>query len=91
VSWKDVCKGSSDLCIASVGLYAIQFASLFGLEVVTTCSPNNNDLVLSHGAKYFLTTVKIMSSVESRKLPQSSSILLTQSETRLHLQWHHAL
>lgn len=52
MSWKDVCKGSSDLSIASVGLYAIQFASLFGLDVVTTCSPNNNDLVRSHGAKY---------------------------------------
>ncbi|RDW76838.1 zinc-binding alcohol dehydrogenase family protein [Aspergillus mulundensis] len=48
-------KGSSVLVwggSSSVGLYAIQLASYFGFEVVTTCSPKHADLVRSHGAKH---------------------------------------
>ncbi|BAE57180.1 putative zinc binding dehydrogenase [Aspergillus flavus] len=37
---------------ASVGLYSIQIASLYGFDVVTTCSPHNAELVRSYGAKY---------------------------------------
>ncbi|OKL57860.1 hypothetical protein UA08_06730 [Talaromyces atroroseus] len=37
---------------SSVGLYAVQLASLFGLEVVATCSPRHSDLVRQYGAKY---------------------------------------
>ncbi|RAQ50153.1 zinc binding dehydrogenase [Aspergillus flavus] len=36
----------------SVGLYSIQIASLYGFDVVTTCSPHNAELVRSYGAKY---------------------------------------
>jgi NADPH:quinone reductase-like Zn-dependent oxidoreductase len=35
-----------------VGLYAIQLAVRCGLNVITTCSPHNADLVRSYGAKY---------------------------------------
>lgn len=38
--------------IASVGLYAIQLASMYGLEVITTCSPKHTDLVRSYGARH---------------------------------------
>lgn len=38
--------------LASVGLYAIQLASICGLDVITTCSPRNADLVRSCGAKH---------------------------------------
>ncbi|CAG8240744.1 unnamed protein product [Penicillium salamii] len=37
---------------SSVGLYAIQLASIFGLNVITTCSPRNADLVRSYGAQH---------------------------------------
>lgn len=37
---------------ASVGLYTIQLATITGLNVVTTCSPKNADLVRSYGAKH---------------------------------------
>ncbi|KAJ5580695.1 GroES-like protein [Penicillium hetheringtonii] len=37
---------------ASVGLYAIQLASMYGLKVVTTCSPKHADLVRSYGARH---------------------------------------
>lgn len=37
---------------ASVGLYAIQLATITGLNVVTTCSPKHADLVRSYGAKH---------------------------------------
>lgn len=37
---------------ASVGLYAIQLAVIYGLDVITTCSPHNTDLVRSYGAKH---------------------------------------
>ncbi|KAL4898499.1 putative zinc-binding dehydrogenase family oxidoreductase [Aspergillus ambiguus] len=37
---------------SSVGLYTIQLASMYGLEVVTTCSPKHAELLRSHGAKY---------------------------------------
>ncbi|KAJ5753908.1 GroES-like protein [Penicillium nucicola] len=37
---------------SSVGLYAIQLAAMYGLEVVTTCSPKHADLVRSYGARY---------------------------------------
>ncbi|KAL4899409.1 hypothetical protein BDW74DRAFT_189398 [Aspergillus multicolor] len=37
---------------SSVGLYAIQIASFLGFEVVTTCSPQNEDLVRSFGAAH---------------------------------------
>lgn len=37
---------------ASVGLYAIQLASLYGFEVITTCSPRHTELVRSYGAKH---------------------------------------
>ncbi|KAE8416814.1 putative zinc-binding dehydrogenase family oxidoreductase [Aspergillus pseudocaelatus] len=36
----------------SVGLYSIQIASLYGFDVITTCSPHNAELVRSYGAKY---------------------------------------
>ncbi|KAJ5274130.1 hypothetical protein N7505_002675 [Penicillium chrysogenum] len=35
---------------SSVGLYAIQLASMNGMEVITTCSPKHADLVRSYGA-----------------------------------------
>ncbi|RJE27148.1 Alcohol dehydrogenase GroES-like domain protein [Aspergillus sclerotialis] len=35
---------------SSVGLYAIQIAKYYGLNVVTTCSPRHHDLVKSLGA-----------------------------------------
>ena len=35
---------------ASVGLYTIQIAAQYGLNVITTCSPQNFDLVRSYGA-----------------------------------------
>lgn len=35
-----------------MGLYAIQLASIFGLNVITTCSPRNADLVRSYGAQH---------------------------------------
>ena len=38
--------------IASVGLYAIQIAKYYGLNVVTTCSPRHHDLVRSLGAAH---------------------------------------
>ncbi|KAJ5351915.1 hypothetical protein N7452_000889 [Penicillium brevicompactum] len=37
---------------SSVGLYTIQLASICGLNVITTCSPRNADLVRSYGAKH---------------------------------------
>ncbi|PIG85175.1 alcohol dehydrogenase [Aspergillus arachidicola] len=36
----------------SAGLYSIQIASLYGFDVITTCSPHNAELVRSYGAKY---------------------------------------
>ncbi|KAL4976006.1 hypothetical protein BDW66DRAFT_166746 [Aspergillus desertorum] len=36
----------------SVGLYAVQLASLCGFDVVATCSPKHFDLVKSYGAKH---------------------------------------
>ncbi|PWY90967.1 GroES-like protein [Aspergillus heteromorphus CBS 117.55] len=36
----------------SVGLYTIQLAAMFGLEVVTTCSPKHAELVRSYGATH---------------------------------------
>ena len=35
-----------------MGLYAIQLASIFGLTVITTCSPRNAGLVRSYGAQH---------------------------------------
>jgi len=37
---------------SSVGLYAIQIASLHGLRVITTCSPRHEKLVKSLGAEH---------------------------------------
>ncbi|KAJ5682681.1 hypothetical protein N7462_005846 [Penicillium macrosclerotiorum] len=37
---------------SSVGLYAIQLASICGFSVITTCSPRNFDLVRSCGANH---------------------------------------
>ncbi|KAH2134561.1 hypothetical protein KXV68_009649, partial [Aspergillus fumigatus] len=37
---------------SSVGLYAIQIAKYYGLNVVTTCSPRHHDLVRSLGATH---------------------------------------
>ncbi|KAL4801201.1 chaperonin 10-like protein [Aspergillus unguis] len=37
---------------SSVGLYAIQLASILGFKVVTTCSSKNADLVRSFGAQH---------------------------------------
>ncbi|KAL2816077.1 chaperonin 10-like protein [Aspergillus granulosus] len=37
---------------SSVGLYAIQIAKYYGLNVVTTCSPRHHDLVRSLGASH---------------------------------------
>lgn len=37
---------------ASVGLYTIQLAAIYGLNIVTTCSPHNEDLIRSCGAKH---------------------------------------
>jgi NADPH:quinone reductase-like Zn-dependent oxidoreductase len=37
---------------ASVGLYAVQIAALFGFQVATVCSPRHFPLLHSHGAKY---------------------------------------
>lgn len=37
---------------ASVGLYTIQLATIFGIKVVTTCSPKHANLVRSYGAKH---------------------------------------
>ncbi|PYH77472.1 GroES-like protein [Aspergillus uvarum CBS 121591] len=39
---------------SSVGLYAIQLATMYGLEVITTCSPKHAELVRSHGARHVL-------------------------------------
>ncbi|RAK77243.1 zinc-binding alcohol dehydrogenase family protein [Aspergillus fijiensis CBS 313.89] len=35
-----------------VGLYAIQLATMYGLEVVTTCSPKHAEMVRSYGARH---------------------------------------
>lgn len=35
-----------------MGLYAIQLAVIYGLDVITTCSPHNTDLARSYGAKH---------------------------------------
>ncbi|CAG8135216.1 unnamed protein product [Penicillium salamii] len=48
-------KGSSVLIwggSSSVGLYAIQLASMHGLEVITSCSPKHEKLVRSYGARH---------------------------------------
>lgn len=37
---------------ASVGQFTIQLAAIYGLNVVTTCSPRNSDLVKSLGANH---------------------------------------
>ncbi|PLB53776.1 putative zinc-binding dehydrogenase family oxidoreductase [Aspergillus steynii IBT 23096] len=37
---------------SSVGLYTVQLASLYGFEVIATCSPRHADLVRSYGAKH---------------------------------------
>ncbi|PWY96196.1 putative zinc-binding dehydrogenase family oxidoreductase [Aspergillus sclerotioniger CBS 115572] len=37
---------------SSVGLYTIQLASIFGFDVVTTCSPKHSDLARSYGARH---------------------------------------
>ncbi|KAF3002345.1 hypothetical protein E8E14_007109 [Neopestalotiopsis sp. 37M] len=37
---------------SSVGLYAIQIAKYYGLNVITTCSPRHHDLVKSMGASH---------------------------------------
>ncbi|RAL17652.1 zinc-binding alcohol dehydrogenase family protein [Aspergillus homomorphus CBS 101889] len=37
---------------SSVGLYAIQLATMYGLQVTTTCSPRHADLVRSYGAQH---------------------------------------
>ncbi|KAM5344922.1 hypothetical protein ACJ41O_010784 [Fusarium nematophilum] len=36
---------------SSVGLYAVQIAGLYGLEVIATCSHQHHDLIKSYGAK----------------------------------------
>lgn len=38
---------------AAVGQYAIQIARLHGMNVVTTCSPKNNDFVKERGAQHY--------------------------------------
>jgi NADPH:quinone reductase-like Zn-dependent oxidoreductase len=40
------------LRLASVGLYTIQIAAIYGFKVITTCSPKNFDLVKSSGATH---------------------------------------
>lgn len=35
-----------------MGAYTIQIASLYGFNIVTTCSPRNFDIVKKHGAKH---------------------------------------
>lgn len=40
------------IIIASVGLYAIQVASMYGMKVITTCSPKHADLARSYGARH---------------------------------------
>ncbi|PYH97075.1 GroES-like protein [Aspergillus ellipticus CBS 707.79] len=37
---------------SSVGLYTIQIAAMYGLEIVTTCSPKHAELVRSYGARH---------------------------------------
>ncbi|CRG83938.1 Zinc-type alcohol dehydrogenase-like protein C2E1P3,01 [Talaromyces islandicus] len=37
---------------SSVGLYAIQLAAVYGMNVITTCSPRHENLVRSYGAKH---------------------------------------
>ncbi|RAH46735.1 zinc-binding alcohol dehydrogenase family protein [Aspergillus brunneoviolaceus CBS 621.78] len=52
---RDRCQGRSVLVwggSSSVGLYTVQLASLYGLEVVTTCSPRHADLVRASGAAH---------------------------------------
>jgi len=41
-----------NLCVASVGQYAIQIAALYGFNIITTCSPRNFDLVKKLGATH---------------------------------------
>lgn len=38
--------------LASVGLYAIQVAAMYGLNVITTCSPRHHDQARKLGAKH---------------------------------------
>jgi NADPH:quinone reductase-like Zn-dependent oxidoreductase len=38
------------ILIASVGLYTIQIAAMYGFKIITTCSPRNFELVKSSGA-----------------------------------------
>jgi len=40
------------LHLASVGLYTIQMAAIYGFKIITTCSPKNFDLVKSCGATH---------------------------------------
>jgi NADPH:quinone reductase-like Zn-dependent oxidoreductase len=35
-----------------VGAFAIQFAKMYGFNIVTTCSPRNFDIVKKHGAHH---------------------------------------
>lgn len=35
-----------------MGLFAVQIAAMYGLNVITTCSPKHHDLVRSLGAKH---------------------------------------
>jgi Zn-dependent alcohol dehydrogenase len=38
--------------VASVGLYTIQIAAMYGFKIITTCSPKNFDLVKKSGATH---------------------------------------
>jgi NADPH:quinone reductase-like Zn-dependent oxidoreductase len=45
-----MCSVDNSYMAASVGLYAIQIANYYGLNVITTCSPRYHDFVRSLGA-----------------------------------------
>lgn len=72
---------------ASVGLYAIQIAANHGLTVITTCSPDNFELVKSLGAEHVFDYKKpdVVSSIEhvAPDLKYFFDTIGTESSTRL--------
>ncbi|KAE8336240.1 hypothetical protein BDV24DRAFT_142379 [Aspergillus arachidicola] len=69
---------------ASAGLYSIQIASLYGFDVITTCSPHNAELVRSYGAKYVFDYKDEKVAEEIRKVAPNIYHVLTLLEIKVH-------
>lgn len=65
-----------------MGLYAIQIASMYGMEIITTCSSRHFDLVKSFGAKYTFDYRDESAMSELRRVATKVSFVFDQLETQ---------